>query len=506
MTKQTNKQTAHRLLSSILFFVFASAALAVPSTGSNNLQTTAGVTTQVVSGGLTITAPDRAVLSWTNFGSGTDAIAVGETLTYQLPNAKASVLNVVTGGANTQIDGYLESNGKVYILNPNGIIIGGGARINTAGLVLSTVDNAFAAQFKYMADGTIPSESGTRTASGNIAINSNALFITPNIVLAAKDINIGGALINGATTINADGTVAIGTGGATTVFSGDLAINNPTGNTTLGVPTAIVSGLGNITVVTSTGNIANQVGSRLTTKNLTVTSTMGNINLGADGALNTTATGQNVTVALDGATANPTFNGATTGTMTVTSPAAFTLGKVTGVSAGNFTFTSGGALTLTSGVHLDVSGATAFTGTTVTDSGNNIFVYGPTLFRATAGDVAITKAGHSFGPVSVSASGNATVYEAAALNLNVVNIGAKDLTLKTGEFFFQTPLTSSIIAGKLSLTAAGDVTFLNGNIAGGLTINAGSGNVDLSRLSLATNLNNITPTVTTTGTVTQPAQ
>ena len=267
-----------------------------------------------------------------------------------------------------------------------------------------------------------------------------------------------------------------------------------------------ITGLGNITVVTSTGTIANQVGSRLTTKNLTVTSTMGNINLGADGALNTTATGQNVTVALDGATANPTFNGATTGTMTVTSPAAFTLGKVTGVSAGNFTFTSGGALTLTSGVHLDVSGATAFTGTTVTDSGNNIFVYGPTLFRATAGDVAITKAGHSFGPVSVSASGNATVYEAAALNLNVVNIGAKDLTLKTGEFFFQTPLTSSLIAGKLSLTAAGDVAFLNGNIASGLTINAGSGNVDLSRLSLATNLNNITPTVTTTGTVTQPAQ
>ena len=99
-----------------------------------------------------------------------------------------------------------------------------------------------------------------------------------------------------------------------------------------------------------------------------------------------------------------------------------------------------------------------------------------------------------------------SVYEAAALNLNVVNIGTKDLTLKTGQFFFQTPLTSSIIASKLSLTAAGDVTFLNGNIAGGLTINAGSGNVDLSRLSLTTNLNNITPTVTTTGTVTQPAQ
>ena len=171
MTKQTNKQTAHRLLSSILFFVFASAALAVPSTGIKNLQTTAGVTAQVVSGGLTITAPDRAVLSWTNFGSGTDTIAVGETLTYQLPNAKASVLNIVTGGANTQIDGYLESNGKVYILNPNGIVIGGGARINTAGLVLSTVDNPFAAQFKYLTDGVIPSESGTRTASGNIAIN-----------------------------------------------------------------------------------------------------------------------------------------------------------------------------------------------------------------------------------------------------------------------------------------------------------------------------------------------
>lgn len=208
-TQQPTK--LNRLLSCILFFALASAALAVPSTGTNNLQTTAGVTAQQVTGGLTITAPDRAVLSWTNFGSGTDTIAVGETLTYQLPNAKASVLNIVTGGANTQLDGYLESNGKVFILNPNGIIIGGSARINTAGLTLSSADNAFAAQFKYLTDGTIPSDSGTRTASGNIAINSNAMILTPNITLVAKDVNIGAALINSATTINADGAVAIGT-------------------------------------------------------------------------------------------------------------------------------------------------------------------------------------------------------------------------------------------------------------------------------------------------------
>ena len=492
----------NNLLSVALFFAIAIRALALPSTGSNNLMTTPGVSISQSGSTLTFTTPDKAILNWNNFGSGTDTIGVADTLKYALPNSGASVLNVVVGANNTTINGYVESNGKVFILNPNGIVIGAGARIDTAGLVLSTVDNPFAAQMKFMENGTIPSQAGSRSASGNTTINSGAILVTPNITVLTNDITIGGVLTGGNLNVVADGAATLGAVGSTTWISGDLVINNAGGTTTLGLPGAIVGANGNVTATAITGNITNAVGSRVNTRNLTVQTETGNITIAATSALNVTAKGKNVSVAFD-TTPNVTFNGSATGNLTVTAPTFLTLGNVTGQSSGNYSFTSGATLTLGK-VHLDVTGTTSFTGSRVVDSVDSVFVYGPTSFTATAGDVVVTKANHSFGPLSLSATGNATVFEAGATNLNVVNV--KELAIKTGQFFFQTPTTFSLAATKFNLTSLGNVTFLGGTITNGLTISAGAGNVDLSKLSLATNLGGVAPTVTTTGTVTQPAQ
>jgi len=502
MTNQNKLTTMNNLLSVALFFAIAIRALALPSTGSNNLMTTPGVSFSQSGGTLTFTTPDKAILNWNNFGSGTDTIAVGDTLKYDLPNARASVLNIVAGQNNTTINGYVESNGNVFILNPNGIVIGGGARIDTAGLVLSTVDNPFAAQMKFLENGTIPSQAGTRSASGATTIQNGAILVTPNITVLTKDITMGGVLTGGNLTIQADGAVTLGNAAAPAFISGDLVVNNPTGNTTLGLPQAIVGANNSITITSTTGNVVNQTGSRINTRNLTI-NTGGDIALGAVTTNAITANGKNVSVAFE-SVATATFNGSATNNLAVTAPSFLTLGKVTGQSAGNYSFTAGSTLTL-GNVHLDVTGATSFTGTRVVDSTDGVFVYGPTSFTATAGDIVVTKANHSFGPLSLSATGNATVFEAGATNLNVVNV--KELALKTGEFFFQTANTAALVATKLNLTSIGNVTFSTGTIgAGGLTINAGAGNVDLSRLSLATNLGGVAPVVTTTGTVTQPAQ
>ena len=499
----TNNQTSLKngLLFSILFFFFAASAAALPSTAATNLQATPGVTFDQIGSTLTFNAPDRAILNWNNFGSGTDQIAVADTIRYNLPGASTSVLNIVSGLNQTTINGTLESNGKVYVLNPNGIVIGGTARIDTQSFIASAVDNPFAAQFKYMADGVIPSEvGGQRTASGNVVAQNGAIVATSNILILAKDITIGGVLTGGDMTLKADGAVDIGAPAFTTWISGNLSITNPTGNTNLGVPVGILGTNGNISVASTSGNIGNAPGARVLGKTMNLDTVSGNISVGAVAIPTVTANGKNVSVAFDSGPVTANFSGSAVNGMTVTAPGFLTLDNVRGEAANN-SFTAAQTLTLGK-VHL--GGSASFTGSRVVDSVDSVFVYDRASFTATAGDIAVTKANHSFGPLSLFATGNATVYENATINLNAVNV--KELVLKTKEAFFQTPTTFGLTATKFSLDTLGAVTFSGGTISNGLTINAGSGNVDLSLLSLVTNLNSVAPVVTTTGTIANPAQ
>ena len=77
---------------------------------------------------------DRMVVAWQGFD-----IGAGERVTFNQPNASSVALNrVLTGGA-SRIDGSLIANGQVWLLNPNGVVIGRDAVVNTAGLVLSSL-------------------------------------------------------------------------------------------------------------------------------------------------------------------------------------------------------------------------------------------------------------------------------------------------------------------------------------------------------------------------------
>lgn len=494
-----NSRNSSRLIKSAILLVALSFAklFAVPSTAPTNMQATPGVTFQLAGSTLSFTAPDRSVINWNNFGSGTDTIAAGDTISYRLPSASSSILNVVSGAANTTINGAIESNANVYILNPNGIVIGNGARIDVSRLTLSAVDNAFSGQFAFLNDGKLPSENGTRTASGSVVINSSVS--SGNIIALTKDISISGLLSSGALTISADGNVLVGTGGGTVYNTGPISITNTSGNTTIGSAGASVVAPNGIIVNSTSGTITTVAGSNINSNRVSFITSTGDINAVAVSSPNVTASGKNVAVGFT-AVSSPSVAVTANGTATVSSPSSLTVSSLTN-ETGASSITASGRITLGS-IHVRSGLNTSFSGQSVVDSADGVFIYGPTSFAATAGDILINRNNHSFGPLSAIASGNVTVFEAGAMNLN--SIRGTNVSLKTNEFIFQTPTTASLLATKLSLIGSSNVALYTGTISNGLTINT-IGNVDLGRLSLVTNLNSVTPVITATGAVTNPS-
>nr|WP_316643687.1 YDG domain-containing protein [uncultured Roseateles sp.] len=107
-------------------------AQALPS-GLNVVQGQARVNT--VGNQMTVTNSNGAILNWSSF-----SIGASNAVRFEQANASSQVLNRVLGNDPSNILGQLSSNGKVWLLNPNGVLFGQSARINVAGLVTSTLN------------------------------------------------------------------------------------------------------------------------------------------------------------------------------------------------------------------------------------------------------------------------------------------------------------------------------------------------------------------------------
>ncbi|MBN1664273.1 MAG: filamentous hemagglutinin N-terminal domain-containing protein, partial [Deltaproteobacteria bacterium] len=84
---------------------------------------------------LNITNSPNAVINWQGFSIGTDEIT---RFLQQSPSS--AVLNRVIGQDPSAILGVLQSNGRVFLINPNGVLFGQGARIEVNGLAASTLN------------------------------------------------------------------------------------------------------------------------------------------------------------------------------------------------------------------------------------------------------------------------------------------------------------------------------------------------------------------------------
>jgi filamentous hemagglutinin family protein len=120
-------------LSVLLLFGQSAPLLANPTGGA----VVAGAAT-IGAAGKTLSinqSTNNAIINWQTF-----SIASGETTRFFVPNSNSSTLNFVAAGNPSAIYGTLSSNGRLFLINPSGILVGAGGRIDTAGFVGSTLN------------------------------------------------------------------------------------------------------------------------------------------------------------------------------------------------------------------------------------------------------------------------------------------------------------------------------------------------------------------------------
>lgn len=109
--------------------------------------------------GMQVTNSPGAIINWSSF-----SIASGQTVRFNQLTAGSAVLNRVTGNSASNILGTLQSNGRVFLLNPNGIVFGAGSRVDTAGLLASTLnisdEDFLAGNYRFSCFNSIACESG----------------------------------------------------------------------------------------------------------------------------------------------------------------------------------------------------------------------------------------------------------------------------------------------------------------------------------------------------------
>jgi filamentous hemagglutinin family protein len=146
---------------------------------------------------------DRAVIDWRSF-----SIGAGDRVIFLQPSDRAATLNRVTGEQVSLILGTLDANGRVLLINPNGIVFGGGAQVNVGSLIATTsnVSNANFMAGRLVFDGAGRPGAGIRNA-GAITAREGGLvaLVAPHVrndgLIAAR---LGRVVLGAADTFTVD--------------------------------------------------------------------------------------------------------------------------------------------------------------------------------------------------------------------------------------------------------------------------------------------------------------
>lgn len=174
---------AVNLLSACLMCGFGSVALALPTDG-----VVAAGSATISSAGSTTTinqSTANAVINWQSFG-----IAAGQTVQFVQPGTSSVALNRVLGADASSILGNLSANGKVFLLNPNGVLFGAGSQVNVGGLVATTMSLSDAKfmtgdySFSNAGNGSVVNQGTINAADGGYVALMGKTVINQGVITA----------------------------------------------------------------------------------------------------------------------------------------------------------------------------------------------------------------------------------------------------------------------------------------------------------------------------------
>jgi len=182
----------------------------------NNTFVTSGAVTAVQSGNsLTIDqTSSSALLNWQSFNISADG-----TVTFKQPDAASVALNRIFQADPSRILGALNANGRVYLINQNGIVFGEGAQVNVGGLIASSLNvtnEALERGIARAADAERPAFEAFKNANGD-ALPSGAVQVKQGAVLKAAE---GGAVMLFGPVVHNEGRIET-PGGQAVLAAGD---------------------------------------------------------------------------------------------------------------------------------------------------------------------------------------------------------------------------------------------------------------------------------------------
>ena len=113
-------------------------------------------------------------INWSTFNVGS-----GNTVVFQQPNSSAVAINQVLGNSGSTIYGNLQSNGQIFLVNPNGVLFAKDSQVNVGSLVASTANNVSQDAngnwiFSNMGPGAVINQGNIQSSKGGFVVLAGA--------------------------------------------------------------------------------------------------------------------------------------------------------------------------------------------------------------------------------------------------------------------------------------------------------------------------------------------
>ena len=137
-------------------------------------------------------ATNKLITNWSSFDIGSAA-----RVSFVQPNTNSIALNRITSGSPTEVFGQVTANGRLVLVNPNGIAFGGRSQVSANALIASVLDiqdsnfNTSTLLFKRgNATGSIENRGKLTTTAGSVSLLAPTVKNTGSIMVTRGDANL----------------------------------------------------------------------------------------------------------------------------------------------------------------------------------------------------------------------------------------------------------------------------------------------------------------------------